>query len=197
MKSLFISLRFVLVFTILLGIAYPLLVTGVAQLAFPAQANGSLVVKDGKTLGSSLIGQEFSGKPQYFQGRLSATGDHAYNPMSSGGSNLSVVGKGFHDSVGAAAKAWQERAEKAGVKSAVPQELVTASGSGLDPHIDLNAALWQVPLVAQARGLTDVEQLKTLVEKLAVQQRAPWDSPSYVNVLQLNLALDELNGQKR
>ena len=102
MKELLISLRFVIVFTVLLGLGYPLVVTVVGQVAFPAQANGSLVQKDGKVVGSTLIGQDFSASVAYFQGRPSASGDHAYNPMASGGSNLTVVGKPFQDNVTAA-----------------------------------------------------------------------------------------------
>src|SRR6185369_9323312 len=104
MKTLVLSLRFVLLFTVLLGLGYPLVVTGLGQLAFPAQANGSLVLKDGNVIGSSLLGQDFSASPAYFQGRPSATGDHPYNPQASGGSNLTVVGQPFRDRVAAAVK---------------------------------------------------------------------------------------------
>ena len=191
MKALVISLRFLVVATVLLGVIYPLAVTGLAQLAFPGQANGSLVAQNGKPIGSSLIGQDFSAHPEYFQGRLSSTGGQPYNALASGGSNLTVVGQPFHDKVTAALKTWTDRQKAAGVSGPVPQELVTASGSGLDPHISLEAALFQVPLVAQARPGADQAKIRQLVQNQAVLPLLPWDPPAYVNVLALNLALDK------
>jgi K+-transporting ATPase ATPase C chain len=191
MKSLVISLRFLLLFTLVLGLGYPLLVTGIAQVAFPSQANGSLVQKDGHILGSSLIGQDFSSSPAYFQGRPSATGDHPYNPLASGGSNLTVVGKPFQDRVAASVQAWKERQKAAGVTGPVPEALVTASGSGLDPHLSLDAVLFQVPLVALARPGSNPRQIEDLVRSLAVNPVLPWDPAPYVNVLALNQALDQ------
>jgi len=189
MKTFLISLRFVLLFTVVLGLGYPLVVTGLGQLAFPGQANGSLVVQGGKVLGSTLIGQDFSASPAYFQGRPSATGDHAYNPLASGGSNLTVVGKPFQDRVTASVKSWTEKEKAAGVQEPVPEALVTASGSGLDPHLALDAALFQVPFVALARG-ADPQKIRELVVSLAAQPVLPWDPPAFVNVLALNQALD-------
>ena len=189
MKTLGISLRLVLWTTIVLGIAYPLVVTGLAQVLFPVQANGSLVSFQGRIVGSSLLGQDFSTKPGYFVGRPSATGDHPYNPLASGGSNLTVVGKAFRDNVAKLRDAWADRAASVGVTTAVPEALVTASASGLDPDLDLGAALWQVPLVAHERHL-DPATLRALVESHAVRPVFPWDPPAFVNVLELNLALD-------
>jgi K+-transporting ATPase ATPase C chain len=191
MKTLLVSLRFVLLFTVVLGLGYPLVVTGISQVAFPAQANGSLVLQDGKVVGSTLIGQDFSSSPAYFQGRPSATGDHAYNPLASGGSNLSPVGKPFQDRVTAAVQAWQGKQKAAGVDGPIPEALVTASGSGLDPHLSLDAALFQVPFVALARPGSDPQKLTALVESLAVKPLLPWDVAPYVNVLALNQALDK------
>ena len=191
MKELLISLRFVIVFTVLLGLGYPLVVTVVGQVAFPAQANGSLVQKDGKVVGSTLIGQDFSASVAYFQGRPSASGDHAYNPMASGGSNLTVVGKPFQDNVTAAVKLWKDKQKAAGVQGPIPEALVTASGSGLDPHLDLDAVLFQVPFVALARPGATPLKLRELAESLAQQPVLPWDPPAFVNVLALNQALDK------
>ena len=191
MKTLIVSLRFILVSTVLLGLAYPLVVTGIGQVAFPAQANGSLVVQQGKVVGSTLIGQDFSKSAAYFQGRPSASGDHPYNPLASGGSNLTVVGKPFQDGIAAAAKVWQDKEKAAGIQGSVPEDLVTASGSGLDPHISLAAALFQVPFVALARPGSDPQQLKELVESLASRPVLSWDQDPFVNILALNQALDQ------
>lgn len=189
MKNLAVSLRFLLVFTAILGLGYPLAVYLVGQGAFPAQANGSLVVQTGKPVGSDLIGQDFSGKPGYFQGRLSATGDRPYNPLASGGSNLSPAGEPFRNRVKASVQAWSERARAAQVTSPVPQELVTASASGLDPHLSLEAVLWQVPIVARERQVPE-GGLRTLAEKLAQKPAFPWDPPTLVNLAALNRAVD-------
>jgi len=191
MKTLFISLRFVLAFTVLVGLGYPLIVTGLSQVVFPAQANGTLVVMGGKVLGSALIGQDFSKSATYFQSRPSATGDHPYNSLASGGSNLTVVGKPFQDGVTAAVKVWQDKEKSAGLSGPVPEALVTASGSGLDPHLSLSAALFQVPFVALARPGSDPQKIRDLVQATAVKPVFPWDPPAYVNVLALNLALDK------
>jgi K+-transporting ATPase ATPase C chain len=191
MKTLIVSFRFILVFTVLLGLAYPLVVTGIGQAAFPAQANGSLVYQGGKPIGSTLIGQDFSKSAAYFQGRPSAAGDHPYNPLASGGSNLTVVGKPFQDGMAAAAKVWQDKQKASGIRGPVPEALVTASGSGLDPHLSLDAALFQVPFVALARPGSDPEKIKELVEASAVRPVLSWDPPAYINVLALNQALDK------
>jgi len=190
MKTLWISLRFVVLFTVVLGLGYPLVVTGLGQLAFPDQANGSLVVQDGKVVGSKLIGQDFSASPAYFQGRPSATGDHAYNPLASGGSNLTVVGQPFQDRVKASVQFWQSRQKAAGITGPIPEALVMASGSGLDPHLALDAVLFQVPLVALARAV-DPGKLRDLVQSLAAKPVMPWDPGAMVNVLELNRGLDK------
>jgi K+-transporting ATPase ATPase C chain len=172
--------------TLLTGVAYPLAVTGIAQAAFPGRANGSLIVKDGKPVGSSLLGQPFDA-PGYFWSRLSATSPVAYNAQASGASNLGPTNPALTD----AAKARIEALHAAdpGNGAAVPVDLVTASGSGLDPHISPAAALYQVHRVASARRL-DEEKVRALVA-------AHTDGPDLgmlgepgVNVLELNLALD-------
>src|SRR2546428_8946329 len=144
--------------TIATGLAYPAIVTGIAQVAFPYRANGSLVVKDGKTLGSELIGQPFD-DPKYFWGRPSATTPFAYNAGSSSGSNLSPTNPDLVKAVQARARAL--RAADPGNTAPVPVDLVTASGSGLDPHISPAAALYQVSRVAKARKMNPplVQQL--------------------------------------
>ncbi len=174
-----------LILTIITGVVYPLVVTGIAQVAFPRQANGSLIVIDGKTYGSELIGQQFS-DPKYFWGRLSAAG---YNAAASSGSNYGPLNPDLH-------KAAQERIDA--LKAAdpdnplpIPVDLVTASGSGLDPHISVAAALYQVHRVATARGLSEAE-VKSLVEKYTQGRQFGILGESRVNVLELNLALDGL-----
>ena len=189
MKVLLRSLGTALLMSALLGLAYPLAVTGLAQVLFPGPANGSLVLNNGKPVGSELIGQDWSKSPAWFQGRPSATGDHAYNPLASGGSNLSPHGKGYSDRVTGDLKTWQDRARAAGQNQPVPQALLTTSGSGLDPHLDLDAALWQVPLVARARGV-DAAQIETVVRRHIVPTGWPWDPNPYVDVLDVNLDLD-------
>ncbi len=173
--------------TLLTGVAYPLLITGVAQAAFPRQANGSLIEKDGKVLGSSLIGQPFD-DPKYFWSRPSATGP-AYNGQSSSGSNLGPTNGALRDAVKGRIDAL--RAADPEQVDPVPVDLVTASGSGLDPHISPAAALYQAHRVAKARG-ADEAPIRALVEEHT-------DAPSFgllgepgVNVLELNLALDRM-----
>jgi len=170
------------------GIVYPLAVTGAAQAAFPAQANGSLVAgSDGKTVGSELIGQAFA-DPKNFWGRPSATGDKPYNGLASGGSNQGPLNPALRDAVAQRIAALRE-ADPARKDVPVPIDLVTASGSGLDPHISPEAARYQVPRVAQARGLP-AEAVQALVER---HTETPWlgflGEPR-VNVLALNLALN-------
>jgi potassium-transporting ATPase KdpC subunit len=173
-------------FTLLTGLAYPLLVTGIAQVFFPAQANGSLILRDGKPVGSALIGQPFD-DPKYFWGRLSATAPFAYNAAASSGSNLGPINPAFH----AAAKARIDALREADPdnKAPIPVDLATASGSGLDPHITPAAAFYQVRRVAKARGL-DEGRVRQLVEAhLEGRQLGVLGEPR-VNVLRLNLALD-------
>lgn len=188
MNVLFRSLWTAAVMSAVLGIGYPLAMTGLAQLLFPGPANGSLVLSDGKPVGSTLIGQDWSKSAAWLQGRPSATGDHPYNPQASGGSNLSPQGKAYGDRVAADRAAWEKRALEAGQETPVPAALLTASASGLDPHLDLGAALWQAPLIAKARGL-EPSAVDAVIRRHVVPTGWPWDAAPYVNVLDVNLDL--------
>src|SRR6266478_8069434 len=172
--------------TIVTGLAYPAIVTGIAQVAFPYRANGSLVVKDGKTLGSELIGQPFD-DPKYFWGRPSATTPFAYNAGSSAGSNLSPTNPDLVKAVQGRVDAL--RAADPDTTAPVPVDLVTASGSGLDPHISPAAALYQVPRVAKARRLAP-RAVRQLVDRHTDGRFLGLLGEPRVNVLALNLALD-------
>ena len=168
------------------GVAYPLVVTGIAQAVFPSQANGSLILRDGKPVGSSLIGQPFD-DPRYFWGRLSATAPFAYNAGASSGSNLGPINPALH----AAAKGRIDALREAdpGNQAPIPVDLVTASGSGLDPDISPAAAFYQVPRVARARHL-DEERVRELVHTHIRHRQLGLLGEPRVNVLRLNLALD-------
>jgi K+-transporting ATPase ATPase C chain len=181
-----IALFFVL--TLLTGIAYPLVVTGLAQSLFAAQAGGSLVLRDGKPIGSSLIGQNFS-DPKHFWGRPSATSPMAYNASASGGSNLGPLNPALTEAVKGRIDAL--RGADPGNVAAVPADLVTASASGLDPHISPAAARYQLARVAKARGLP-IEKLRGLVEQQVEGPLWGFLGESQVNVLHLNLALEAL-----
>ncbi len=170
------------------GIAYPLLVTGVAQLVFPEKANGSLILREGGYAGSALIGQPFD-DPKYFWGRLSATPDFPYNPASSAGSNLGPSNPALVEAVKARIEALQKA--DPGNKSSVPIDLVTSSGSGLDPHISPAAALYQASRVARARGLPE-DRIRRLVEESTEPRQWGFLGEPRVNVLRLNLFLDNL-----
>jgi K+-transporting ATPase ATPase C chain len=172
--------------SVLTGIIYPMFVTAVAQLVFPSKANGSIIYKDGKAVGSELIGQDFS-DPKYFWGRPSATSGYPDNAMASGGSNLGPTNPAFADAVKARATALL--AADSGNKLPIPVDLVTASGSGLDPHISPAAALYQVPRVARARGLSE-KILKGLVAKHTEKRQLGLLGEERVNALELNLELD-------
>jgi K+-transporting ATPase ATPase C chain len=173
--------------SVLTGVAYPLLVTGVAQAVFPSQANGSLIVKDEKAVGSSLIGQPFD-DPKYFWGRLSATAPHGYNAGASSGSNLGPLNPNLHGVTKARIDALRE--VDPGNTAPVPVDLATASGSGLDPHISPAAAFYQVRRVAKARGLDDA-RVRRLVEAHVERRQLGLLGEPRVNVLRLNLALDD------
>jgi K+-transporting ATPase ATPase C chain len=172
-----------LIFTVITGIIYPLTVTGIAQVIFPYQSNGSLIFVDGKAAGSELIGQQFD-DPRYFWGRPSAV---EYSATLSSGSNYGPMNPALMDSV----QTWIDALKAADPDNTlpIPVDLVTASGSGLDPHISVAAALYQVSRVASARGLSEAE-VQSLVEKYTEGRQFGFLGESRVNVLQLNLALD-------
>jgi K+-transporting ATPase ATPase C chain len=174
------------VLSLLTGIAYPLLVTGVAHLIFPAQADGSLIVQGGRAVGSRLIGQPFS-DPKYFWGRPSATAPQPDNALASGGSNLGPLNSALTDAVKARIAALH--AADPGNHAPVPVDLVTASGSGLDPDISLAAAYYQAGRVARARSLAPA-QVRALIAHHARRSLLHVIGSPRVNVLDLNLALD-------
>jgi len=193
MNNFWISIKMVVVLTALTGLAYPLLIAGAARVLFPSQAQGSLVERDGKIVGSALIGQNFA-SPRYFQPRPSAAGDKGYDASNSSGSNLGPTNKALIDAV---RSRLAQASEADGVpKSQVPIDLVTTSGSGLDPEISPAAAEIQVARVAKARGLTE-DQVRELISS---KTRSRWlgllGEPG-VNVLGLNLALDNLSSGKQ
>jgi len=172
--------------TVITGVIYPLIVTGIAQAVFPFQANGSLIIKDGKAVGSALIGQPFD-DPKYFWGRPSATSPFADNAASSSGSNLSPTNPDLIKAVQGRVDAL--RAADPGNTAPVPVDLVTASGSGLDPHISPAAALYQVPRVARERKL-DEQAIRQLVDQQTEGRFLGILGEPRVNVLALNLSLD-------
>jgi K+-transporting ATPase ATPase C chain len=173
---------------VLTGIIYPLAVTGIAQLIFPDQANGSLIRKGGKLIGSALIGQPFE-DPKYFWGRLSATTPFAYNAGASSGSNYGPLNPALFD---AARKRIRDLRKVDSLDDQpIPVDLVTASGSGLDPHISVGAALYQLPRVARVRNVSE-PRLRSLVERFTEGRQWGVLGEARVNVLELNLALDEI-----
>jgi len=172
--------------TLVLGIAYPLAITGVAHLAFPSQAEGSLVREEGKLIGSHLIGQAFS-DPKYFWGRPSATAPQPYNGIASGGSNLGPLNPALIDQVTANVKALRDA--DPGNAQPVPVELVSASASGLDPEISPAAAAYQVARVARTRGIP-VAEVEALVRAHQQVRLLGFLGEPRINVLELNLALD-------
>ena len=184
-SQLWPAVAILLTFTVITGVIYPVVVTGIAQVVFPGQANGSMIVVDGKTVGSSLIGQAFD-DPKYFSGRPSAAGA-GYDPTSSSGSNLSSTSKTLIDAI--AARVDAER--KANGNAPVPIDLVTASASGLDPDISPAAAAYQVPRVAKARNVTE-DQVRAAVAKHTTQPFLGFIGAASVHVLDLNLDLDGL-----
>lgn len=172
--------------SMLTGIVYPLAVTGIAQIAFPSKANGSMVYKGGQIVGSELIGQSFT-DPKYFWGRPSATSPFPDNAMSSGGSNLGPTNPALADAVKGRAAALI--AADPGNTSPIPVDLVTASGSGLDPHISPVAATYQAARVARARGMSE-DKVKELIAKNTEGRWLGLLGEERVNVLKLNLDLD-------
>ncbi len=182
------AVSLLIVMTVVLGVAYPLAVTGVAQVLFPSQAAGSLIVRDGKPVGSRLIGQPVS-DPKYFWSRPSATRPQPYDGLASGGSNLGPLNPALTGAVKARIAALE--AADPSDHAPIPVDLVTASGSGLDPDISLAAAYYQVDRIARARHLSP-GRVRALI---ATRARTPWlgvIGEPRVNVLELNLALDKL-----
>jgi K+-transporting ATPase ATPase C chain len=190
MKLLIQSILLTIVFTVLTGVIYPLVVTGIAQVAFHDQANGSLLVRDGAVVGSELLAQQFTGD-KYFWPRPSAGG---YATVPSGASNLGPTSQALQSNVTANAVAFRT-GNKLAVDAPVPADMVFTSASGLDPHISPEAARLQVVRVAAARGAS-VDQVKTLVEKFVEPPQWGIFGEARVNVLRLNLALDELDAKK-
>jgi potassium-transporting ATPase KdpC subunit len=178
-----------LLLTLLTGIAYPLLVTGISQLTMPGKANGSVIVRNGKPVGSELIGQSFS-DPKYFWGRLSATGPMPYNASNSGGSNLGPTNPALMDAVKARVQALRDA--DPGNTQPVPVDLVTASASGLDPHMSPAAAEYQLARVARLRILKPDAVRNLVAEHTEGRQFGIFGEPR-VNVLELNLALDAVH----
>ena len=179
------AISILLAFTVITGIIYPVVVTGIAQVVFPSQANGSMIVVDGKTVGSSLIGQAFD-DPKYFSGRPSAAGA-GYDATLSGGTNLASTSQKLIDNISAQVDALR----KANGNAPIPVDLVTASASGLDPDISPAAAEYQVPRVAKARGMTE-DAVRAVVARHTSQPFLGFIGAAGVRVLELNLDLDGL-----
>ncbi len=182
-----------LLLTVLTGLIYPGVITGLCQVMFKTEANGSLIKQNGNVVGSALIGQRFT-KPEYFHGRPSAAGTNGYDPTASGGSNLGPTSQKLYDNTKAAADAF--RKENPSFRGAIPADAVSASGSGLDPDISVANANAQLRRVAEARNATPAEVAQLLTSLEQGRDLGLWGEPR-VNVLKLNLALDERLPVKR
>jgi len=180
------AFRINIFFTLLLGIVYPLVVTGICQVAFPHQANGSLITQGGTVIGSELIGQNFA-KAEYFQPRPSAAGNDGYDPTASGASNYGPTNQKLIDRVKASVEKFHK--ENPSFQGPIPADLVTASGSGLDPHISPASAEAQADRVAKARGIP-LDQVRSLIAQHTDGRDLGFLGEPRVNVLQLNLDLD-------
>ena len=186
-KQMLPGLRMTLLMTLLTGLVYPGIVTGICQVLFRSQANGSLITRNGQVVGSSLIGQNFA-KPEYFQPRPSAAGADGYDASASSGSNLGPTSQKLMDRVKASAE--KVRSDNPTLRVALPADLVTASASGMDPHVSPASAAAQIDRVARARGIS-ADQLKPLVDQTTERRDLGFLGEPRVNVLALNLALDE------
>ncbi len=184
--QIFPAVMLTLALTILTGLLYPLAITGVAQVLFPHQSNGTLIVETGRVVGSRLIGQPFD-DPKYFWGRLSATSPYPYNASSSSGSNLAPTNQALIEAVKQRVTALREA--DPGNTAPIPVDLVTSSGSGLDPHITVAGALYQVPRVARLRKLP-ADTVRLLVQRYTEGRQFGFLGEPRVNVLELNRALD-------
>jgi K+-transporting ATPase ATPase C chain len=192
LEQLLPALRITLVLTVLTGMLYPALVTGIVQVIFPHQANGSLLEVNGKVVGSELIGQKFT-KPEYFQGRPSAAGD-GYDAANSGGSNLGPTNQKLIDRIKADAEKF--RKENPDFTGPIPADLLTSSASGLDPDLSPASAAAQVARVAKARSVANA-QVQELMERFIAPRQLGFLGEPRVNVLQLNVALDSTFPVKR
>jgi potassium-transporting ATPase KdpC subunit len=186
-KQILPGFRINIFLTILFGVVYPLVITGISQLAFPHKANGSLIVSGGKTIGSELIGQNFT-RPEYFQPRPSAAGNDGYDPTASGGSNFGPTNQKLIDRVKGSIEKF--RKENPDYQGPIPADLVTASASGLDPHLSPDSAKAQAPRVAKARGAR-LDQVQQLIAQSTEMPSLGLLGEPRVNVLKLNLALDQ------
>lgn len=180
------ALIFTLVSVVALGIVYPVVIWLIGVVAFPHQANGSLIESGGKIIGSQLVGQTFT-KPQYFHGRPSAAGKNGYDPTATGGTNLGPTSKKLIDSVAAAVAALKK--ENPDASGPIPPELVTSSASGIDPDISPEGAYYQIPRVAKARGVSQ-DAIRALVDAHVQRRTLGILGEPHVNVLELNRALD-------
>ena len=186
-KQLLPAVRMTLTLTVLTGLLYPGVVTGLSQLLFPTAANGSLVQQNGRIIGSALIGQNFT-RSEYFQPRPSAAGNDGYDPTASGGSNFGPTSQKLADRVKASVEKF--RKENPEYKGPIPSDLLTASASGLDPHLSPASAAAQAPRVAKARGVSQ-ERIRQLVAQFTEDRDLGFLGEPRVNVLRLNLALDD------